>query len=60
MDKECEYCAAMDGCPTVCMPGSILCMERRLQSGQTKGDYKLRQQTDTGIKRCPYCGMVIK
>ena len=38
MDNKCNGCAAAVNCPTACEPGSIMCMVKRLQSGQAKAD----------------------
>lgn len=53
MFQQCRSCCARDICPAEAMPGSIMCMMKRMQSGQTHGDEVRRQ------RRCPYCGRII-
>lgn len=36
MFDKCKGCECFETCPTVCQPGSILCMSKRMGSKQTK------------------------
>lgn len=58
LDKECAYCKAAPICSTTCEYGSIMCMIKRLQSGQTKADEA--QVLTTQPKYCAYCGQPLK
>ena len=52
--NQCRDCCAKDECPAAAMPGSVMCMIKRMNSGKTHGDEIRSTQ-----KRCPHCGMPI-
>ncbi len=52
MYRQCRDCCAKNECPAPAMPGSVICMIRKMQSGKTHGDEQ-RQ------RRCPHCGGLI-
>lgn len=52
MYRECRDCCVRNDCPAVAMPGSILCMIKRMNSGKTHGDEQKQ-------RRCKYCGRLI-
>lgn len=52
MDKRCEGCATLKDCPTIYEYGSVMCLMKRMQSGQTKGELE-----NTRNSHCPHCGM---
>ena len=51
---ECKECVAKDDCPAAAMPGSVMCMVKRMQCGKTHGE-ELRENR----RRCPHCGNFI-
>lgn len=53
-EKKCGRCAAKDDCPAAAMPGSVMCMVKRMQCGKTHGE-ELRENR----RRCPHCGAII-
>lgn len=52
--STCERCAAKGDCPAVAMPGSVVCIVKRMQCGKTHGE-ELRENR----RRCPHCGAII-
>lgn len=52
MYEQCRKCCAKDICPAAAMPGSIMCMMKRMQSGKTHGDEEKQ-------RRCPHCGRLL-
>lgn len=56
LNSECAHCRAASSCPTACEYGSIMCMAKRLQTGQTKADLIKAQQP----KYCAFCGHPLK
>lgn len=53
MYRQCVDCIARDKCPAAAMPGSVMCMIKRMQSGKTHGD-EIRK------RKCPHCGKEIE
>lgn len=51
--EQCENCCARNICPAGAMPGSIVCMMKKKQSGKTRGD-EMKER-----RRCPHCGRFI-
>ena len=51
--EQCKNCCARNICPAGEMPGSIVCMMKRIQSGKTHGD-EMKER-----RRCPHCGRFI-
>lgn len=62
MFDECKGCACLETCPTVCQPGSLLCMSKRMGSKQTKA----QQMRAAGEYRpildgnCKICGKPLR
>lgn len=53
MFEQCKKCCTRDTCPAGAMPGSVMCMIKRMQSGKTHGDEL------EGQRRCPHCGKLL-
>lgn len=53
--EKCERCVAQNECPAGAMPGSIMCLMKRMQSGKTHGD----ENRERNRRRCPHCGLPI-
>lgn len=58
LNKECTYCKAAPTCSTACEYGSIMCMFKRLQCGQTKSD--IPRVSDEQPRYCAHCGQPLK
>ena len=54
--EECRYYKAADTCPTACEYGSVMCMVKRMQSGQTKAEALHAARP----KYCAFCGKPLK
>lgn len=54
--EECRYCKAADTCPTACEYGPVMCMVKRMQSGQTKAEALHAARP----KYCTFCGKPLR